>query len=55
MGLSCVNRGKSLQVGQGGIMTYEQLSQLKPGAFKRRCGVHPETFEQMVAVLRPET
>lgn len=34
-------------------MTYEQLKQLKPSAFKRRCGVHPETFEQMVAVLRP--
>jgi hypothetical protein len=28
-------------------MTYEQRSQLKPGAFKRRCGVHLETFEQM--------
>lgn len=35
-------------------MTYEQLSQLKPGAFKRRCGVQRETFEQMVAILRPE-
>ena len=35
-------------------MTYEQLKQLKPAAFKRRCGVHPETFEQMVEVLRPE-
>jgi hypothetical protein len=35
-------------------MTYEQLSQLKPAAFKRRCGVHPETFEQMVAILRPD-
>lgn len=35
-------------------MTYEQLKQLKPNAFKRRCGVHPETFEQMVEVLRPE-
>ncbi|WP_197985111.1 IS5 family transposase [Leptolyngbya sp. Cla-17] len=35
-------------------MTYEQLSQLKPGAFKRRCGVHLETFEQMVAILRPD-
>jgi hypothetical protein len=22
-------------------------------AFKRRCGVHPETFEQMTQVLRP--
>lgn len=35
-------------------MTYEHLSQLKPGAFKRRCGVHLETFGQMVAVLRPD-
>jgi hypothetical protein len=35
-------------------MTYEQLKQLKRSAFKRRCGVHPETFDQMVAVLRPD-
>jgi hypothetical protein len=35
------------------MMTYEQLSQLKPGAFKRRCEVHLETFEQRVAILRP--
>ena len=34
-------------------MTYKQLRQLKPGAFKRRCGVQRETFEQMVTVLRP--
>lgn len=34
-------------------MTYEQLKSLKPSAFKRRCGVHRDTFEQMVAVLRP--
>ncbi len=34
-------------------MTYEQFKNLKPGAFKRRCGVHPETFEQMVELLRP--
>ncbi len=34
-------------------MTYEQFLNLKPGAFKRRCGVHPETFEQMVELLRP--
>lgn len=27
-------------------MTYEQFKNLKPGAFKRRRGVHPETFEQ---------
>lgn len=34
-------------------MTYEQLKHLKPSAFKRKCGVHSETFEQMIAVLRP--
>ncbi len=34
-------------------MTYKHLKRLKPSAFKRRCGVHPETFEQMVEVLRP--
>ncbi|MBW4641350.1 MAG: hypothetical protein KME05_24680 [Gloeocapsa sp. UFS-A4-WI-NPMV-4B04] len=26
-------------------MTYEQLKRLKPSAFKRRCGVHPETSD----------
>lgn len=35
-------------------MTYKQLSQLKPGAFKRRCGIQRETFEQMIALLRPD-
>lgn len=35
-------------------MTYEQLKPLKAAAFKRRSGVHPETFEQMVEVLRPQ-
>ena len=34
-------------------MTYEQLKYLKLSAFKRRCGVQPETFEQMADVLRP--
>jgi hypothetical protein len=34
-------------------MTYEQLKHLKPSAFKRRCGVQPETFEQMAQLLRP--
>ena len=34
-------------------MTDEQLKQLKPSDFKRRCGVHRETFEQMVEWLRP--
>jgi Helix-turn-helix of DDE superfamily endonuclease len=35
-------------------MTYEQLKHLKPSAFKRRCGVQPETFEQMADLLRPD-
>lgn len=35
-------------------MTYEHLKHLKPSEFKRRCGVHPETFDGMVEVLRPE-
>ena len=34
-------------------MTDEQFKRLKPSAFKRRCGVHPEIFEQMVELLRP--
>lgn len=34
-------------------MTYEQFKSLKPNAFKRRCGVQPNTFEQMVEILRP--
>lgn len=35
-------------------MTYEQFKHLKPSAFKRRCGVQPETFEQMTHLLRPQ-
>ena len=35
-------------------MTYEQFKNLEPSAFKRRCGVHPETFKQMIEVLRPD-
>lgn len=35
-------------------MTYEQLKHLKPSAFKRKCGIHRETFGQMVEVLRPQ-
>lgn len=34
-------------------MTYEQLKHLKPNAYKRRCGVHLDTFEQMAKLLRP--
>ena len=33
-------------------MTYEQMKNLKPGDFKRACGVHPQTFETMLQVLR---
>jgi len=35
-------------------MTYEQLKHLKPSAFKRRCGVQPDTFQQMTRLLRPQ-
>jgi hypothetical protein len=35
-------------------MTYEQFKHLKPSAFKRRCGVQPETLEQMADLLRPQ-
>ena len=33
-------------------MTYEQLKDLKPGDFKRACGVSPQTFEDMRHILR---
>lgn len=33
-------------------MTYEQMKDLKPGDFKRACGVYPQTFETMLQVLR---
>jgi hypothetical protein len=34
-------------------MTYKQLKELKPEAFKRRCGLKMETFNQMVEILNP--
>lgn len=34
-------------------MTYERLKELQPSAFKRRCGVHRQTFAKMVGALRP--
>ena len=34
-------------------MTYEQLKQLKPEAFKTRCGLQIETFNQMIEILNP--
>lgn len=33
-------------------MTYEQVKNLKPGDFKRLCGVHRETFSHMVEVVK---
>ena len=33
-------------------MTYEHIKELKPENFKRACGVHPQTFEKMLRVLR---
>jgi Helix-turn-helix of DDE superfamily endonuclease len=35
-------------------MTYEQLKALTPADFKRACGVSPQTFEQMLQVLRDQ-
>jgi hypothetical protein len=34
-------------------MTYKQLKHLHPKAFKRRCGVQPDTFNLMVEILNP--
>ena len=33
-------------------MTYEQIKDLKPEDFKRACGVHTQTFDKMLAILR---
>ena len=33
-------------------MTYEQVKSLKSEAFKRLCGVSPDTFNEMVEVVR---
>jgi hypothetical protein len=33
-------------------MIYEQVKRLKPEDFKRLCGVRPESFNQMVEVVR---
>ncbi|MBE5232276.1 MAG: IS5 family transposase, partial [Microcystis aeruginosa PMC 728.11] len=35
-------------------MTYEQVKTLKPTEFKRLCGVYPDTFNDMVTVLKAE-
>lgn len=36
-------------------MNYERIKNLKTSDFKRLCGVRPETFNQMVAVLKQES
>ncbi len=33
---------------------YERLDKLLPRLFKRKCGIRRETFEAMVAELRPD-
>jgi hypothetical protein len=35
-------------------MTYDQVKSLKPEEFKRLCGVRPETFNQMLEVVRSQ-
>ena len=35
-------------------MNYEQLQKLRPKDFKRYCGVHPETFKEMVKIVKAE-
>ena len=35
-------------------MTYSRYQQLKPEDFKRRCGVHHQTFARMVTVLEEQ-
>jgi Helix-turn-helix of DDE superfamily endonuclease len=34
-------------------MTYKQLKELKPEAFKRRCGLQMETFDRIIEILNP--
>ncbi len=33
-------------------MTYKQVKNLKDSEFKRLCGVKPQLFDEMVAILR---
>ena len=35
-------------------MTYKQVKNLKDSEFKRLCGVKPQLFDEMVAILRQE-
>lgn len=42
------------QIGKSGVraMTYEKVKNLNSENFKRLCGVHPETFNQMLEVVQ---
>jgi hypothetical protein len=35
-------------------MNYEQVQKLNPTEFKRYCGVHQETFKEMVKIVKAE-
>jgi hypothetical protein len=35
-------------------MNYEQLQKLTPKGFKHYCGVHQETFKEMVKIVKAE-
>ncbi len=35
-------------------MKYEQLQKLTPKGFKRYCGLHQETFKEMVKIVKAE-
>jgi len=35
-------------------MNYEQVQKLNPADFKRYCGVHQETFKEMVKIVKAE-
>ncbi len=35
-------------------MTYEQVKTLRTTEFKRLCGLYPDTFKDMVTVLKAE-
>ena len=32
-------------------MSYEQIKDLRPALFKRYCGIKPETFHKMAAIV----
>jgi hypothetical protein len=35
-------------------MNYEQVQKLNPADFKRYCGLHQETFKEMVKIVKAE-